>query len=250
MIQARQSKISSFAAIVAACVAGGAIAGCGGSSAQKPAAQPISAQPASTAEGPTRTARATPGASNADVGGESSQRNHGGQAALAPQPSAAGSTRPKQRESSGQRKGSDQIHSGQAVQQAIATPGSSKDDQNPISASQFDPCTLVSLSRAEAITRGGIADRIEAPLGPTCIFKSRGSKRDITVAVELVNLSQVTRGSTKKKLVLVGGLRAYCVRLGTPMLFVPLSGGRLLNVTAPCRVAREFAAQAVGRLET
>jgi hypothetical protein len=48
--------------------------------------------------------------------------------------------------------------------------------------------------------------------------------------------------------VAVAGRQAYCGTLGTPMLFVSLTGGRVLNVTAPCSIAQALAAKALSRL--
>jgi hypothetical protein len=135
------------------------------------------------------------------------------------------------------------------VQAARGTPAQSNDDENTATSTGFNPCALVSLAEARAITGGRIAARFEAPLGPTCIYQARGARRDITLAVETVKLSQVTRAAGPRNETQVRGLRAYCVRLGRQMLFVPLSGGRLLSVTASCGTAERFAAVAVNRLE-
>jgi hypothetical protein len=106
----------------------------------------------------------------------------------------------------------------------------------------------VSLSEAQAITGGAITGRIDAPLGPTCIYKVGGSKGDITLAVESMSYATVTQQMTHKNSLLVQGRHAYCGRLGAQMLFVPLTGGRVLNVTAPCAIAQRFARTALSRL--
>jgi hypothetical protein len=113
---------------------------------------------------------------------------------------------------------------------------------------QFNPCTLVRRPEAEAILRGPIASVVEAPLGPTCIYTLAASKKDITVAVEEVGIAQARNQMRKPNVVHVRGRQAYCGRLGNPMLFAPVADGRVLNVTAPCAVARRFAAVALGRL--
>ena len=41
----------------------------------------------------------------------------------------------------------------------------------------------------------------------------------------------------------ISGHNAYCGMLGRPMLDVPLAGGKILNVTAPCGIAQALAAK-------
>jgi hypothetical protein len=136
----------------------------------------------------------------------------------------------------------------QAAEKARATPATARDDQHRASAALFNPCKLVSLSEAQAITAGAVTSRIEAPLGPTCIYRSAASKAEITVAVESISLSQVSRQMGKRKPLSVGTRNGYCGRLGTQMLFVPLTTGRVLHITAPCAIAQQFAARALPRL--
>jgi hypothetical protein len=88
----------------------------------------------------------------------------------------------------------------------------------------------------------------DAPLGPTCVYALAGSRRDITLTVEKLSFSQVTRHMHKRKRTTVSGHRAVCGSLGGQMLLVALPGGHLLNVTAPCPTARRFAALALSRL--
>ena len=40
----------------------------------------------------------------------------------------------------------------------------------------------------------------------------------------------------------------YCGTYGQPMLYVPLSGGRVLSIAGQCAVAKRFALKAVGNL--
>jgi ABC-type Fe3+-hydroxamate transport system substrate-binding protein len=109
----------------------------------------------------------------------------------------------------------------------------------------LNPCALVSLSQADAITGGAVLGRIEAPLGPTCIYRLGNAQTDVTLAIESMSFSQVAHQMRKRSSVLVGGRRGYCGTLGTQMLFLPLSRGRILNVTAPCAQAQRFAAAAL-----
>jgi hypothetical protein len=134
------------------------------------------------------------------------------------------------------------------VVKARQTPDNTKDDENTTAAKAPNPCRLVSLSEAQTITGGAITKLTEAPLGPTCIYSGRGGSAGVTLAVETQRFSQVTRHMTAPKHVVIGGRQSVCGRLGTQMLFVPLGQDQLLNVTAPCGIARGFAAIAVSRL--
>jgi hypothetical protein len=112
----------------------------------------------------------------------------------------------------------------------------------------LNPCTLVSRAEAEAIVGGRIQGMVEAPLGPTCIYKLRSPKKDITLAVEAIDLAQARRQLRKPNAVRVRGRRAYCGRLGAPRLFATVARGHVLSVAAPCGIAQHFAAQALRRL--
>jgi hypothetical protein len=243
----RTEVSTTLALIVVAVLAAIAIAACGGSSPSKTQTEASAAPPPSSSQpyskpGPTRQAHQTPSQSNPDVGQATSQG--GGSSHTSPASNASTALGAKVQAP----KHSDVVGTPH-VQRAHGTPSHSNDDLNTTTPTLFNPCALVTLGEASSITGQRITQRIEAPLGPTCIYKASGSKRYVTLAVELVRLSQVTHAAGKRKQVEVNGLPAYCVHLGTQMLFVPLSGGRLLNVTAPCAVARQFAAVAVGRLE-
>jgi hypothetical protein len=107
---------------------------------------------------------------------------------------------------------------------------------------------LVSLQEAHTITSGGVVTSSEAPLGPTCLYLGTGSRTQITLAVESASYSQVSRRLDKRTQLVIKGHRAACGRLGREMLFLRLARSRVLNVTAPCSIARRFAALAVSRL--
>ena len=227
-----KTKFLPAAASVVVLCFGVILFGCGGSS-----SNPSDAR--SRASGPqaTQQARPTPSPSNPDVGQA--------QAQVAPHRHPAPGTQ------SVRKVGSDGAHpAGQSgkVQRAKPTPAASGDDNNTSSVKPPNPCKLVSISEAQTITGGEIAGRVEAPLGPTCIYSRARSKVPITLAIEAQSFSQVAHHLSKRKAVTVGGHLSYCGRLGTEMLFVPLSGGRVLNVTAPCSIAERFATLAVGRL--
>ena len=121
-------------------------------------------------------------------------------------------------------------------------------NENPGQPKALNPCKLVSRSEAQSIVGHSIAASIEAPLGPTCIYQMSGSKSQITLQVERLSYGQATHQLSKRTRVNVGDRKALCGSLGTQMLFVPLAGGQVLHVTAPCAVAQQFAALALRRL--
>lgn len=223
-----------LAAVSLAAAAAVVLAGCGGSSPNQ-----------QLAKAPVQRSHQTPAQSNPDVGSAGAQVSH--HSHLSPSDAAAVAA-PRSGADSSRRSadGGDRVGP-QSVHQALPTPASSSDDKNTANASPLNPCTLVSLTQAQAITDGAVSSRVEAPLGPTCIYKGNGTK-EITLAVEVAQLSKVTRHMTKRTKVSIGTRQAYCGKLGTPMLFVPLSAYQVLNVTAPCGIARRFAGLALSDL--
>lgn len=221
----RPAKLVSGCASICAAVA--VLAGCGGSSV--PHTQ-------------THVGQLTPAHSGADVGTATVQRHDRRDSGAGAQPSAAGPAR--------QSSSTTVAGSGQAsrVVAAHATPATTKGEKaRQAMRHALNPCTLVSLREAQSITGGAVAARHEAPLGPTCVYTIRGS-RPITLAVESLNFSQVSRQMSNRRTVVLGGRASYCGHLGPSMLFVPLPAGEVLNVTAPCGVAQQFASLALGRL--
>jgi hypothetical protein len=214
--------------IALVCVVAFALGGCGGSSSHQ-----------STTQAGTQTARATPAQSNPDVGAAQAQISRPQQLAL-----GANHARTKARA-----RDADKIHATGGAQRARATPAASNDDVSSTGATgPLNPCTLVSRSQAQAIAGAPVKTAIEAPLGPTCIYTFSHPKPDITLALESANLSQLTRQMVKRQQVMVASKRGYCGRLGSEMLFVQISTGQVLNVTAPCAVAQRLAVIAVGHL--
>jgi hypothetical protein len=116
-------------------------------------------------------------------------------------------------------------------------------------ASRFTPCNLVSRTQAKAILGGPVQAPFEAPQGPTCIYRSQSGKSFITLAVQPLDFDRVKKQMRSRQAVEVGNRSAYCGTYGQPMLYVSLSGRRVLSVAAPCDVAKQFAARAVARLE-
>jgi hypothetical protein len=202
-------------------IAGAVLAGCGGS------------QPAGTA---TTHARQTPLMSNPDIGGTRQQSSR---------PAAAVDQLPPSRSHPTVRTDKP---AGAKIVRARQTPNTSNDDESTTSGSPLNPCKLVSLSEAQAISGGAISKMVEAPLGPTCVYSGTGRAAGVTLAVESESFSQVARPMTARKSVVISGHRSLCGRLGTQMLLVPLGRYQLLNVTAPCGIAQRFATLAVSRL--
>ena len=116
-------------------------------------------------------------------------------------------------------------------------------------ASRQNPCTLVSASEAGALLHAEVQRETEAPLGPTCVLQFRGERQSITFTLEEVNIAtQIRKMRQKPSQLTIDGRAAYCGRLGAPLLYVKLSGGRALKVTAPCAAARALAARALPRI--
>jgi hypothetical protein len=222
-------RIRNLAGVVALCAGAVAIAGCGSSSSSNTTTASVAAQRPHQAEA----------ASNLDIGRGKTQ--HLG---------AAGSGPTAHARSHGGQYSPTVITKGHKVQKGRPTPALSSDDHNPqsLSSGQPNPCRLVSVAEVKSISGQTITSSLEAPLGPTCVYKVSNSKANITVAVESSNVSQITRHMTKRQQLTVQGHSAYCGQLGSQMLFVPLSGGRFLHVTAPCSVAQRLAAVALSRL--
>jgi len=111
---------------------------------------------------------------------------------------------------------------------------------------RFTPCNLVTPARAQAILGAPIHPPVEAPQGPTCIYRARSGNALSTVAVQRLRFSVLAR-QLRTKRVEIPGARAYCAAAGSTV-YVPLSGGRVLTVGGPCDVARQFASAALKRL--
>jgi hypothetical protein len=115
-------------------------------------------------------------------------------------------------------------------------------------ASRFTPCNLVSRAQASSILSGPVMAPVEAPQGPTCIYRSRSGKAFITLAVLKMDLGRLKRQMHKPHAVGVAHRSGFCGTYGQPMLYVGLPHNRVLSIAAPCRVAKQFATRAVARL--
>jgi len=106
----------------------------------------------------------------------------------------------------------------------------------------------VTLREARAYVGRALELPVEAPQGPTCIYRSKDRARFVTVAVETFDLEAVKRRLRQRTAVTVFRHVGYCGHYGQDMLYVGLGGARILRVGASCAVARRFAARAVRRL--
>ena len=108
----------------------------------------------------------------------------------------------------------------------------------------------MSKRQAQEIVGSSLLDPVEAPQGPTCIYRDRGGETFITVALQDGGGLGALRDDVRRlRRVSVADRRAYCGVYGSPMLFLPLDGGRVLSVTAQCEVAMQFARSAMPRLD-
>jgi hypothetical protein len=131
---------------------------------------------------------------------------------------------------------------------AAVTGGTSVRKQKALSPGASRPCSLVTKTQAAAIVGTPLVEPLEAPQGPTCIYQTKSGKPYITLAVQTVNFTKLRKQIRKTRAVPIANRTAYCGTYGEPMLFLPVTGGRVLTISAPCNVAQQFAAKAVGHL--
>ena len=115
------------------------------------------------------------------------------------------------------------------------------DDQSREPQRRFTPCNLVTKAQARVFLGQPIVDPVEAPQGPTCIYRSKQGTDFITVAVQPLRLDRVRRRMTHARRVGVGGHEAFCGTYGQQMLYVGIANDRVLSIAGPCSVARRFA---------
>lgn len=111
------------------------------------------------------------------------------------------------------------------------------------------PCSLVTKTEASAILGRKLAQPLEAPQGPTCIYQTlRSTKAYVTLAVQTAELDALKRYLRDMRRVRVASRTAYCGRYGRPLLYLSLGHDRVLTISGRCAVAARFAARAVARL--
>lgn len=113
---------------------------------------------------------------------------------------------------------------------------------------RFTPCNLVTKGRARTILGVPIEDPVEAPQGPTCVYRTQDGERFITLAVQSQPIGRLLRQLSDRRAVDVDGRTAYCGRFGQPLLHLPISSGRVLTVAARCATARRFAIDSLAGL--
>lgn len=118
----------------------------------------------------------------------------------------------------------------------------------PPANSAQDPCSWVSAAEAAAILHAPTVREIEGSLGPTCLLELK-NRKSVTLTVESVHLQrELAQMKHKPARLSVAGHTAYCGVLGTPLLFVELGKAQVLQVSAPCSVAKALAATALPRI--
>jgi hypothetical protein len=115
---------------------------------------------------------------------------------------------------------------------------------------RFTPCNLVTAAQATAIVGAPVQEPIEAPQGPTCIYRTRNGKSFVSVVVQSSDFKKLKPRLRLRQRVDVSNRTAYCGTYGQPMLYLPLSGGRVLSVAAHCSIAKQFAIRALRQLST
>ena len=118
----------------------------------------------------------------------------------------------------------------------------------PVQRDRANPCALVTKAQAQASLGTRLLDPLVAPQGPTCIFRDRSGKSFATIALQPVAVDRLRRQTHRLKAVVVADRKAYCGVNGSPVLYLPVAGGRTLSVTAQCEIAKRLASHAVPRL--
>jgi hypothetical protein len=111
-----------------------------------------------------------------------------------------------------------------------------------------NPCALVTKAQAQQILGGKLLDPVSLPQGPTCVYRSHSNRRYATISVGTRDFRSLRRSLHRPKTVEIADHRAYCGTYGQPVLYLPLSGGRVLSVAAQCDTAVRFARRAGVRL--
>lgn len=109
------------------------------------------------------------------------------------------------------------------------------------------PCALVSRSEARTILGHPVLPLVQAPQGPTCLYRYAGSQM-VTLVVQSRSAHELMREVARRSPARVGQRHAFCGHQGQPTLYVPLGSRKVLSVSAPCRVAARFAARALHRM--
>lgn len=107
-------------------------------------------------------------------------------------------------------------------------------------------CNLVTRKEAGRIVGKPLRQLVEAPQGPTCIYRGEGAF--VTVSIQAQSYRALRESLRKREPVDVGdGRRAVCSPAGR-QLIVALPDSKVLSVGADCSTATRFAARALPRL--
>lgn len=234
--RAPKSVATAVAGLLTVAAAALALAGCGGSSPNNAASTSSSPAVAQAQSSAAQTSGGV-GATSASASSRGGATASGG---------AKGSGRGRSHATSGSKQ---QLR---AVD-VISKPGPHKarggaDEPEMPAIKAPNPCRLVRQSEA-ALILGGSVVQTEAPLGPTCIMKVDSHKQVVTVSVEAVSVKSQVKNMRHVETATVGGHQTYCGKLGQPQLYLSLSGGKAIAVSAPCSVARALAATALSHLK-
>lgn len=113
---------------------------------------------------------------------------------------------------------------------------------------RFTPCNLVSQAQARAIVGEPVQVPLEAPQGPTCLYRTQGGDRMVTLAVQSIAFDKLRRQVRRPQRLNISDRPALCGKRGQSVLYVSLTGRRVLSIAAPCDVARRFASAALPRV--
>ena len=113
---------------------------------------------------------------------------------------------------------------------------------------QGNPCALVTKRQAQVILGGRLLDPVSLPQGPTCVYRSRSSRRYATISVQTGDFRALRRKLRRAERFDVADRSAYCGTHGRPMLYLPVGQGRVLSVAAQCDTAVRLARRAGARL--
>jgi hypothetical protein len=111
------------------------------------------------------------------------------------------------------------------------------------------PCHLVSQSEAASILEGTVSVS-EGLQGSSCIYASHDSTQQVAVTVANAPRSDLRDRPDKVSRIEVGDRTGWCLHYGSSSLEVPLSDGRVLDVSGPCAAAARFAALAIDRVQS
>jgi uncharacterized protein DUF3558 len=111
-----------------------------------------------------------------------------------------------------------------------------------------NPCALVTKAQAQRILGAKLLDPVVAPQGPTCLYRDRAGQAFATISVQSQRFKDLRPQIRRVERIDVSGHTAYCGVQGQPMLYLPLSGARVLSVAAPCKTAARFARRAAAQL--